>query len=131
MRRRWVQETPTGFIIRDRAGEREYRDDEVLSMALLTRKNHQAGLLKSITNQLVVWIPSEGPQPTRVELRYTYDAQTSDPLQDHRISRTASIGRASRVPLSVTTNGRSIRIGCSAMASSSCSSVASARFSSA
>ena len=40
----------------------------------------------------------------------------------HRISRTESIGRASRVPLAVTTNGRSIRIGCAAMASSSSSS---------
>src|ERR1700730_75894 len=48
----------------------------------------------------------------------------------HRISRTAASGRASRVALGGTTNGGSMRIGCSAIASSSSSSSASARFSS-
>ena len=43
----------------------------------------------------------------------------SKPATGHRISRTESSGLATRVPLGVTTNGRSIRIGFSAIASSS------------
>jgi hypothetical protein len=81
-RRRWVQDLGDGFRVIDNTGEREVRDDEVLSMALSLRQNYVNGVLKSETRRFLVWLATDDPPPERLELTNTIKTGNADPLAD-------------------------------------------------
>ena len=75
-----MQDLGDGFLVIDPEGERRHADDDVLSMALIHRKNYSAGLLKSVTRRFVVWVPSALPLPERLEMVNHIGKGKADPL---------------------------------------------------
>jgi hypothetical protein len=86
-RRRWVQDQGDGFLVSDSAGERRFRDDDILSMALLYKQNYHQGLPTSVTRRFLVWVAGSGPMPERIEMVNTPKPGAADPLNRliHRI----------------------------------------------
>jgi hypothetical protein len=80
--RMWVQDLETGFKVIDFIGERDFRDDQVLSSALVLKNNYSGGVFKSTTRQFRVWLTSPDPQPELLEMTNTIPLQESDPLAD-------------------------------------------------
>jgi len=78
--RQWVRDTGSGFILVDRAHEREFSDDQVVGMALNYKKNYVQGLLKSVRRRFLVWIASPEDLPERLVLETTILAGKPDPL---------------------------------------------------
>jgi hypothetical protein len=54
-----VEITPGGFVVRDRRGEREFRDDQVICVSLSGRANYTNGVLRSTTRTFDVWVEGE------------------------------------------------------------------------
>ena len=79
--RQWIRDTGSGFILMDRVQEREFSDDQVVSMALSYKKNYSQGLLKSVTRRLLVWIASPEDLPERLVLKTTILAGGPDLLE--------------------------------------------------
>lgn len=79
-RRQWARVTEKGFILTGQSFEREFSDDEIVSMALSYKKNYADGNLKSVTRRLLVWIVSAAELPEQVTLETTFAAEWPDPL---------------------------------------------------
>jgi hypothetical protein len=79
--RQWVRDTGSGFILVDQVQEREFSDDQAVSMALSYKKNYFQGLLKSLTRRFLVWIASPEDLPERLVLKTTILAGKPDPLE--------------------------------------------------
>ncbi len=54
-----VEITPDGFRVRDRRGEREFSDDQVICASLSNNSNYTNGLLQSTTRTFDVWVEGE------------------------------------------------------------------------
>jgi hypothetical protein len=68
-----------GFVLTDFAGERDVRDDEVISMALQVKRNYANGLLRSLTREFVIWLTAE-ERPERLVMTNTFKAGAADPI---------------------------------------------------
>lgn len=79
-RRRWVRDTGSGFVFFDRAGEREFTDDQIVGMALNFQRNYAEGVLKSVRRRCLVWIASDADLPEQLTLETTIAADRPDPL---------------------------------------------------
>jgi hypothetical protein len=79
-RRAWVEVTPAGFRLRDRAGERAVDDQQILSMALRHRRNFSNGLLKSVTRFFTVWYAAPEQETRQLTMTTTFPADSADPL---------------------------------------------------
>ena len=60
--RMWLETTGNGFIITDRQGVHQYKDEDVCGMANWKREKFSGGILKSTTQFLRFWIDSGGMQ---------------------------------------------------------------------
>jgi len=54
-----VEITPDGFRVRDRRGEREFSDDQVICASLSNKANYTNGVLQSTTRTFDVWVEGE------------------------------------------------------------------------
>jgi hypothetical protein len=79
-RRLWVRDTGDGFVISDHEGDRQIDDDQVLSMAIDFKENYFRGVLKSRTRRFMVWLPTEGERPERLEMTNKIPPSSADPL---------------------------------------------------
>ncbi len=80
LRRRWVEDLGDRFRVIDAGGEREVPDDQVLSVALLSKQNHVNGILKSVTRQFIVWLATEEGAPERLEMKNVIKVGATDAL---------------------------------------------------
>lgn len=78
--RLWVEDLGSGFQLIDPEGERRIADADVVSTALIVKRNYATGLLKSTTRRFVVWIGTDGDKPERVEMSNLIPLNTKDPL---------------------------------------------------
>lgn len=62
LERAWLEDLGTGLLIRDRRGERQFADDQLVALALDFKKQQVQGELKGITRTLKVWSDSS-PTP--------------------------------------------------------------------
>jgi hypothetical protein len=76
-RKRWVTDTGDGFTVADRAGQRDYRDEQVAGITLANTEKYSSGILKSVRHRVQLWIDEE-TAPT--ELDYVVRVGDSDPL---------------------------------------------------
>jgi hypothetical protein len=76
----WLTLDDQSFTVTDNVGERTFRDDDVVSMALLYQENFENGLLKSVTRTFRVWIVTLADQPELVEMTNKIKVGFSDPL---------------------------------------------------
>jgi hypothetical protein len=78
--RMWVEDKGDGFKVIDYVGERDFRDDQVLSSALLFKSNFSNGVYKSQTRTFRIWLTSLSTQPEMLELTNTMKIGEDDPL---------------------------------------------------
>lgn len=78
--RQWVEDLSDRFKVIDFLGERTFRDDQVLSSALLFKNNYSNGVYKSQTRTFRVWLTSPEPQPELVQMTNTMADGDNDPL---------------------------------------------------
>ncbi len=76
----WVEDQGDGFKVIDYVGEREFRDDQVLSSALLFKNNFSNGVFKSMTRTFRIWLTSLSTQPEMLEMTNTMKSGEEDPL---------------------------------------------------
>lgn len=79
--RRWCRDLGHGFILFDHLGEKEIRDEDVVTLSLELKNHFSGGVLESYTRTLRVWVASAGDQPDKIELRTTLKANEPDLLQ--------------------------------------------------
>ena len=76
-----LQVKPTGFLIRDRAGEREFNDSQMICAGLSQRQHFSNGLLASTTRTFELWL--EGAETAeQVALKTRLPTGVVDPLTD-------------------------------------------------
>ena len=74
-----VEPTADGFLVRDRRGQRELRDDQVICASLSRKANYTNGVMRSTTRTFDVWVEGEsGAEQVKMVSRLPVDA--SDPL---------------------------------------------------
>lgn len=78
-KRRWVEDLGDGFLVIDRAGEREFRDEQVTAVCLYSQDNYSEGQLKSVTRHFKVWVDTE-LSPIEMENKILVD--DPDPLAE-------------------------------------------------
>ena len=78
-RRAWVQVSDDGFVYGNRDGERQYRDDQVIGVNLVSKPNYRQGELKSYTNDVQLKVAG-APQPIRIKT--TTKLADVDPLSN-------------------------------------------------
>jgi hypothetical protein len=76
-RKRWITDAGNGFVVTDRAGERPYRDDQLVAISIASKENYSGGVLKSVRLRVLLWLAGE-PNPT--ELDTVTRVGASDPL---------------------------------------------------
>lgn len=69
-----------GFLVRDRRGEREFRDDEVICASLASQPNYVNGVLHSTTRTFDVWVEGAAG-PERVNMMNRLAVGVRDPLE--------------------------------------------------
>lgn len=74
-----VEIRPEGFAVRNRAGEREFADDQVICASLSLVPNFTNGILKSTTRTFDVWVETE-PEPERIKVLNRLAVGAADPL---------------------------------------------------
>ncbi len=79
-RRCWIELSDTGFILADKRGEREYRDEDVRGMANWVKNNFSGGLLKSVTRYMRLWLDAGSGVERSGLLRYTSPTGEECPL---------------------------------------------------
>src|SRR6186713_2330109 len=47
--RMWVEDLGTGVVVRDRQGARQYPDEQIVALALETKKQHDQGEIKGVS----------------------------------------------------------------------------------
>src|SRR5437867_2094871 len=52
----WVEDTGNGFRVTDRAGVREYRDEQAVSLGYYQKRVYAEGVLKSSWRYFLVWV---------------------------------------------------------------------------
>src|SRR4051812_45850051 len=62
LRRRWVEDLGTGLAVRDRQGRREYRDEQVMAIALDRKRQNSGGETKGTLRTFRVWL-DDSPAP--------------------------------------------------------------------
>jgi hypothetical protein len=80
-RRRWVRLRPDGFVVFDRNGGLEIRDDQVLSVALRYQNHYQDGEPSAVTRRLRVWLATDAERPEPLDMVTRITVGTVDPLQ--------------------------------------------------
>lgn len=70
---------PSGFLVRDRQGVREFTDDQVICASLSSRPNYVNGVLNSTTRLFDIWVEGAG-NPERIKLLNHLRLADSDPL---------------------------------------------------
>ncbi|MBM4039834.1 MAG: hypothetical protein FJ290_15110 [Planctomycetes bacterium] len=60
LRRRWLEVTDHGFIVTDRQGRREFRDDDVRELRSYCINVYRSGLLDSRVRCLTLWVEQGG-----------------------------------------------------------------------
>src|SRR6476659_2299356 len=55
LRRRWVEDLETGLAVRDRQGSREYRDEQVMAIALDRKRKNSGGETKGTLRTFNGW----------------------------------------------------------------------------
>jgi hypothetical protein len=74
-----IEIAPDGFLVRDRRGEREFRDDQVICVSLSGKSNFTNGILRSTTRTFDVWVEGEaGAEQVKIVSHLPVGA--SDPL---------------------------------------------------
>lgn len=86
-RRAYLAVTPEGFVFTDRHGERAYADADVVCMSCGHKPNYSAGILKSYTRTLTLWVEGRGVSE-RLVMRTTLPLNSLDPL-DRLMTRIA------------------------------------------
>jgi hypothetical protein len=56
---RWVEDRGDGFLVVDRDGEREYRDDDVAAISYFQYARHAQGLVASVERHFVAWVAAK------------------------------------------------------------------------
>ena len=77
--KRWVEDTGEGFIVRDREGERVFRDNEVDAITLFDEEHYSEGELKSLTKNFLVWVQH---QADPIEMRIHVTGYQPNKLED-------------------------------------------------
>lgn len=79
-RRRKVQITPDGLVVRDRKGDREFTDEQVICASLHSQVNYSSGEPKSTTRSFDLWL--EGHQEAeQLTLTNRIPLREVDPLE--------------------------------------------------
>jgi hypothetical protein len=78
-RRRWCRDTGNGFVITDRAGEREYRDDQARGTALSVRTVYSQGSSNGIDRRFRVIVEQDG-RTEAIDMVGRIPEGTADPL---------------------------------------------------
>ncbi|MFN0019998.1 MAG: hypothetical protein ACKVP0_17200 [Pirellulaceae bacterium] len=78
-RRTWVEDLGNGLVVRDRQGTRQHSDEQVVALALETKKQHSQGDIKGIIRTFKVWVDST---PTPVVMTNSIRTGHPDPLAD-------------------------------------------------
>jgi hypothetical protein len=74
-----IEIRPQGFLLRDRHGEREFGDNQLICAGLSFQPNYSNGVLKSTTRIFDLWV--EGAQePEQIKLATRMPIGTVDPL---------------------------------------------------
>ncbi len=76
-RRMWVEDLGSGLVVRDRQGSRQHSDEQVVGLALETKKQHSQGDIKGITRVFKVWLDGT---PTPVVMTNSIRTGYPDPL---------------------------------------------------
>src|SRR6185295_14283122 len=71
--------TTDGFLVRDRRGEREFHDDQVICAALSSKANYTNGVLRSTTRTFDVWVEGESAAE-QIKMVNRLPVGASDPL---------------------------------------------------
>jgi hypothetical protein len=69
MKRCWIEVRESSFLVTDRAGTREVRDDEVQSIAYSSTTNFSNGSPSGFTRKCSLWLSKE-PRPIEMENRF-------------------------------------------------------------
>ncbi|MGE5193833.1 MAG: hypothetical protein ACM3U2_15155, partial [Deltaproteobacteria bacterium] len=91
-----IELTAGGFLVRDRRGVREFRDEQVICAGLSTKANYANGILRSTTRTFDVWVEGErGTEQVKMVSRLPVgDADPLAPLIervfDHLYERAAA-----------------------------------------
>ena len=77
--RTWVEDLENGLVVRDRLGARQYPDEQIIAIALETKKQHTQGEIKGLIRTFKVWVDST---PTSVVMTNTIRTGYPDPLRN-------------------------------------------------
>lgn len=80
LRRQWVRDTGSGFIILDRQGNRDVQDEDVLMVSSRIDNHYSGGALASYTRTFRAWLGNQGSAPELITMTTTFTATESDPL---------------------------------------------------
>jgi hypothetical protein len=75
--RMWVEDLGTGLVVRDRQGARQYPDEQIVALALETKKQHDQGEIKGVKRTFKIWLDST---PTPVVMTNSIKTGFPDPL---------------------------------------------------
>ncbi|MGI8980003.1 MAG: hypothetical protein ACR2FY_12325 [Pirellulaceae bacterium] len=76
-RRTWVEDLGNGLVVRDRQGVRHHGDEQIIALALETKKQHNQGEIKGVTRIFKVWLDGT---PTPIEMTNSIRTGYPDPL---------------------------------------------------
>lgn len=76
-RRTWVEDLGNGLVVRDRQGVRQHPDEQIIALALETKKQHTQGEVKGITRIFKLWLDGT---PTPVVMTNSIRTGYPDPL---------------------------------------------------
>jgi hypothetical protein len=80
MRRRWVRDTGKGFAVTDRAGRREFADEQVRSMSLSVHTVYSEGVASGTARRFTVWV-DPGGAPETIAMTGRFGLNEDDPLK--------------------------------------------------
>lgn len=77
LKRTWVEDLGNGLVVRDRQGMRHHSDEQIIALALETKKQHNQGEIKGVTRIFKVWLVGT---PTPIEMTNSIRTGYPDPL---------------------------------------------------
>lgn len=78
----WLTTGPHHFTVTDHIGERNFEDDDIVSIALQYMDNFENGNHTSTTRTFRVWVVASGDQPELIEMKSKYKVGQPDPAHE-------------------------------------------------
>lgn len=76
----WITLETNRFTVIDNIGERNFADDDIVSIALQYKENFDNGNLKSTTRTFRTWLVASGDRPELIEMKSVIKIGQVDPL---------------------------------------------------